>query len=611
MTGIDVWSKGPSEPGRGSSDDGKTYSDAEQAHGELSLARVALAEDDLHHAANHVAGAIGYAPALPEIHEVLAALAARGDDGGLGLFPLDSNPYIGTVVGHAHLLAPTDPARALFLLAQATEFDASKPWADAAWVRACGTEGIDPETLVRVFVTVLRALNEPVPDHLRAANQVWLVLAGHAVDAHAGHAVLQGVCSAIARRIGDPEVAVQWGRRGVELESSKLTLVWYAYALRTADRLEEALAVMHRARAQYPLDIDLSADVSSWLADSGRLDEAIQIIEDALRVDPTYDCGVHTAHRLRFRRDGDAATHLVALSDFVRSHGHVESHEHTDLADCCVGRAWLGEPAAATESTINALRSIQPEQRSGGATMHVTQMEVPSALATVDRVWPGLRITFPDPTPDLISPLSEGPVLWRYDGQRLVPAVAAPPESASALIARTVTPSWPHPVAAYDQALPLGELPAQYLLAALVHPPARPAQHHDLAEDAWIRSVQAFACLGLLHCRELGATAGDWRAPIELLTQVAYGVEDWTTEAALFGLAVAAWVQPACRAQVAQIVADRFQRARAAMGQHVVTILPGLASLVLIVPGVDEGAREGARVALVDDPPEEQSPDGS
>ena len=60
---------------------GTEFSDIEQAQGELSLARVAIAEGDLKHGANHVAGAIAYAPALPEVHEVLAGLAARSEDG--------------------------------------------------------------------------------------------------------------------------------------------------------------------------------------------------------------------------------------------------------------------------------------------------------------------------------------------------------------------------------------------------------------------------------------------------------------------------------------------------------------------------------------------------
>lgn len=589
---------------------GPEFSDLEQAQGELSLARVAIAEGDLKHAANHVAGAIAYAPALPEVHELLATLAARSEDGGLGLFPVEADAYLGTVVAHAHLLSWRDPTRALFLLVQATEFDPAKPWADAAWVRACPIETIDPDSLVRIFVTLIRPLSEPVPEDLRRINQIWLDLARRAVAGHPDHAVLHGVCSAVARRLGDTAVAVDWSRRGVELEANKLTYTWYAYALRTDGRFDEAVEVMHRARRQYPLDIDLSADVSSWLADAGRLDQALAIIEEAMRVDPTYDCGVHTAHRLRYRRDGDAATHLVALSDFMRGEAQ-PSHEHTDLADCCRGRAWLGQPAWASESVINVLRQVPPEDRHGGS-MHCTQMEVPSALATVRRAWPGLEMSYAPPAPDLVTPLRDGPSLWRFDGTGLVPGVAAPSATVATLITRTVTPVWPHPVAAYDRALPLGELAVADLLAVLVHPPARPEQYPDLLDDEWVRAVQAFACLGLLHCRELRDAQGDTRRGRELLTQLAYGVEDWITEAALFGLATAAWVDPACRPEVARTVQDRYAAAVRASEQHVVTILPGLSSLVLIVPGIDESAKGYAKAVLAasDDETEDSAADG-
>ena len=162
----------------------QAFSDVEQAQGELSLARVALAEDDLHHAANHVSGALHYAPALPEVHELLAALAARSPDGGVGLFPLDGTTFIGTVVAHAHLLAAREPQRALAMLTQATRFDPSKPWADAAWVRAATTEGFDVDELCRSLINVVSALNEPVPALVRRVNEVYLDVARHALTAH-------------------------------------------------------------------------------------------------------------------------------------------------------------------------------------------------------------------------------------------------------------------------------------------------------------------------------------------------------------------------------------------------------------------------------------------
>ena len=89
------------------------------AEGELAMARLAIDEGDLTHAARHVAGAIAHAPTLPEVHEVLAQLAAR-TGGGLEMFALEPRAFIGTVVARAHLLAAAgQPDEGLDLLAAA------------------------------------------------------------------------------------------------------------------------------------------------------------------------------------------------------------------------------------------------------------------------------------------------------------------------------------------------------------------------------------------------------------------------------------------------------------------------------------------------------------
>lgn len=139
---------------------------------------------------------------------------------------------------------------------------------------------------------------------------------------------------------------------------------------------------MREAWRRSPVDLDLTADMANWLSDAGRLDEALVIIEEAMRVDPTYDCAVHTAHRLRFARDQDPA-HLVALADFIREYP-VSSHEHTDLADSCAGHAWLGRLTPATEACMNMLGQVPAATRASGLEMQVTlsALEVPSAIAT-------------------------------------------------------------------------------------------------------------------------------------------------------------------------------------------------------------------------------------
>ena len=265
------------------------------------------------------------------------------------------------------------------------------------------------------------------------------------------------------------------------------------------------MAALRRAVAHDPDDLSVYADIAGTLADHGRLDDALSWVDRALERDPEYDCAVHTASRLRFRADGDV-THLVRLADFIRDHPD-ESHEHTDLADCCRGIAWLsGAPAAAPLPRGNAPR------------------------------------TSPSRPPTLIRRLRQVAAL-----------------------------SWAHPPAAYDAAVPLVLVPTGDLLALLAHPPAEVA-----AAEIW-------ACLGLLH----HDAEEDWLDSTRrrLLLELLDGGLDRVTEAALFALIVAAWIEPAARADVAAVVAGRLAEVASRPGAR------SVAQLALATPALDPATR--------------------
>ncbi|WP_433199495.1 tetratricopeptide repeat protein [Dactylosporangium sp. CS-047395] len=575
-----------------------------QAHGELSLARIALADGDLEHAAGHVAGAVAWAPRLPEVHELLAALVARaGDEGAIALFPIEQPAFIGSVVARAHLQGRHDPLGGLRMLAQATRFDPAQPWADVSWVRALEPRRLDPDDLARLFVAVMPGLGDPAEPAVARANEVYLDLARRACAAHPASALLHGAAAGLGRRFtalapGVLAEAVRWGAHGHRLRPDKLTAVWYAYALKADGRFEQAIQVMRQAWQQQPDEVDLCADMANWLAEAGRLDEALDLLDSAIRRVPDYDCAVHTAARLRFQRDGDVR-HLVALVDFMREHP-VTSHEHTDLDGACRGRPWLGRVAGPTESVVNLLRQIPRDQRDMGGVATLTALEVPSALRLVHRDVPGLSLTIEGaPPPDMVAPQRPfGRVLWTYAGMSAAPAVPPPTPRAVDLLRGVVRPDWPNPVAAYDHALPLGQLPAAELVALLVHPPA--GTDPGLPDGVWERACQAYTCLGLLHCEELraGTEPGDTARSRRLLTEIVFGVEDWTTEAAVFALVVAAWLDPACRAEVRATVAERFLDAVQQARTRGVTIAESLAVLALRTPEMAPAVTSVARDLL-------------
>ncbi|WP_341717462.1 tetratricopeptide repeat protein [Micromonospora sp. FIMYZ51] len=606
---------------------------------ELALARRALDAGELTRAANHVASALVRAPTLPEVHETLARLAAADGAGGLDLFPLQHHTFVGAVVARAHLLAAAGrPAEGLDLLVAATAHAPGADWAGVPWVIAPElAERIGPDRAARVLMQVCAAAPDPVPPADRPALAAYLTLARNAITVHPEHGLLLGTASALARRVGEVTLAVRWAARGVRAAPSKMGEVWLGYALRSAGRTREALAALRRAVDHDPDDLAVYADIAGTLADHGRLDEALSWIEQALVRNPSFDCAVHTAHRLRFQRDGDVR-HLVALADFVRDHPD-DSHEHGDLAECCRARPWLGQltppapapvpaqrsaeappsdrpptaeaarptagpptagPPTAGPSTAEAARPTAAPPTTGPPTTGPPTAGPPTAEAA--RAADQARVSEPARAVDPPRPSDRAPAtdpLRAADAAGPVsPAVrpTAPPPSAEAArrLRQLAHPAWPHPPAAYDTAVVLATLDLTDLLGLLAHPPETPqtALGRVLSGQdpaLWVRCVQVWTCLGLLHHRtdEPWVESTRRRVLVELVDEV-----EELAEAALFALVTAAWVDPSVRPDVAGLVAGRLTvAAREGTGLNV----PSLAHLALATPDLDSGTVALAR----------------
>ncbi|MCW3839439.1 tetratricopeptide repeat protein [Micromonospora yasonensis] len=576
------------------------------AEEELALARLALAEGDLAHAAGHVAAALVQSPTLPEVHETLARLdAASGGD--LELFPLGHHAYVGAVVARAHLLAAAGrPAEGLDLLAAASGYAPGTDWAAVPWVTAPELpERLDPERTARILMQICAAVPDPVPRRLRDPLRPYLTLARNAVTVHPGHPLLLGAASALARRLGAAALAVTWAARGVRAQPTKLGEVWLGYAYRSAGRTREALAALGRAVALDPDDLAVYADIAGTLADNGRLDEALDWIDRALAKDPTFDCAVHTAYRLRFQRDGDVA-HLVALADFVREHPD-DSHEHGDLAECCRSRPWLGQVTPAGGPVLDALRQALGADGTVRVAVRLDALEPPSAMRTAAAAAPGLdvevaAVSDPDPREPRRATTCQ---LWRYEGTIAAPTLPTPSAEAGERVRQLAHPAWPHPPAAYDAAVGLATVELADLLGLLVHPPEAPATALGRVltgqdPSLWVRCVQVWACLGLLHHHTDEPWADSTRRRV--LLELVWGVEDWITEAALFALVTAAWVDPAVRPDVARVVAERLADVVAVARERPVPIAVSLAYLSLATPDLDPATRDLART-LITAPP--------
>ncbi|MFG2167927.1 hypothetical protein [Micromonospora chersina] len=250
--------------------------------------------------------------------------------------------------------------------------------------------------------------------------------------------------------------------------------------------------------------------------------------------------------------------------------------------------AWLGFVPAGKASSINAVAGLNPQQMA--TEIGISAMEPPSAIALVRRRCPGIVIAMGRPgEPDPRQPLRPGgAVLWHYDGTRETAALPPPdPDAAGVVTELAAQRSWGPPAVTLHAAARLREVPVKELLSLLVHPPQSPVRTRM---SVWERTVQAWCCLGLLHRGETG-----------LLANIVFGVEDWTTEAAAYALVASAWTDPAQRAGVAALVAERFEKAFTAQQTRPVLIATSLAQLACVTPDLSAATRDAARRMLAED----------
>ncbi|GAB2490338.1 tetratricopeptide repeat protein [Nocardiopsis aegyptia] len=582
-----------------------------EAEGELSMARLALDGGDLRHAADHVATAITFAPALPEIHELLAHLA-RHPQGGADLFPMDERVYLGTVVCRGHVLASLgDRAEAVRLLVSAQCHSPGHAWADVPWMYDPGLgAALPPEAVCDAIGRLLGVAGDPVPEAERAAFAPFLSLVRSAIAAHPGHAMLLWSASILVRRLGDTDAAVELALRSARIEPSAFAAVALGTAYRAQGRWAQAEQAWRQALDLEPDNLAVHTDMAEMLAEAGRPEDGLAWVEAALRKEPDHPSAFPTACVLRFGRDGDLA-HLVALADHLRARPD-NAHAAGALARAAHGIPWVGRYVGPTEAVVNMLhQSLESVDGTGTPELTVALYapEPPSALLAFVRALPGSDITVgdiqpPDPrytVPEVFGGDRLEPVrrrLWDFDGTAPRPNVAPPSASAAETMRDLALRTWQHPVHAYDEGVRLAGLGLTDLLGVLVHPPEPPMDEPGVWPD-WIRLVQIWACLGLTHYEADRPWHGSVRR--RALVDLAFGPEDWVTEAALFALVALAWTHPDDRADIAGLVTDRFHAAVEAAGSRPVTILDSIAHLVLATPEVEERVRAFAREVLAEE----------
>jgi hypothetical protein len=316
--------------------------------------------------------------------------------------------------------------------------------------------------------------------------------------------------------------------------------------------------------------------------------------------DPQFPHREAARHALRFRACGDVAD-LVAVHDDPHPCGMTEIL----FAMASSKRPWLNWVPMPTEAISNLANEIGARRARGEDAaftgLALSAAEPASAVTACRRVNGPVDIgvdQFPDP--DIRQPVRVGRyTVWRYYGEEPVPAVSPPSAEAIRVLHQVAANPWASPLAGYVQAAPLGELPLDDLLGLLTHLPGPPDtqrwQHLAASTPTyWYRLMQPWVCLGLLHHAETEPWSTSTRR--EVLVDLAFGIEDWTTDAALFALVTAAYRDPDLREEVRGMVRERLDVAVGA--NRVVTIEESLARLMIVTPGCRADDRAVATAVL-------------
>ncbi|MCE7011000.1 tetratricopeptide repeat protein [Kibdelosporangium philippinense] len=365
------------------------------AEGEVAVARLVADSGDLPHALRHLADAIAYDPRLPDVHEALAEIIARAGGAEQLLQVLDEvegQDFIGTIALRAHASAVAGQwDGAVATLFAVAGHEPSRSWLDVAWLRRPDLpDHVSPKAMAIAVGRLAQGLADPVPDDEREPLLPAWELLSASVARHGDHAMLLWCASLLARRLGEHDEAIAWAEKSYEIEPSHEAVVVKGYALRSAGRNDEAIALWEAEIERTPEDLGLCLDVAELLGSTNRPAEALKWTQHVLDREPDHPKAGAVALGLRYDLDEDV-TRLIALADQVREQpGSFAEHVLAKLSN---HRPWLGLVPEPEEAVINLLRQVlgkQDWQPDSLSTVTLSAVEPPSALLA-------LRTAFPRP----------------------------------------------------------------------------------------------------------------------------------------------------------------------------------------------------------------------
>ena len=609
-------------------DDAGDGSDRERAEREVQLCRAQLASGDLAHAAVHLGRALAHDPSAESAYACLDELAGaagsfeatreffKGD--GTAVAPGNAAAIIALLPGQGRV------ANAVELLGSVVAADPAKPWAGAPWFNPDLGLSLPEVSIGRALSAIWEAIGNPAPSEAAPALAPWLALARAVASRPGVRADVLCAASALARRLGAHQEAIDWCRMAEERDkqtdgvASQPTLIMLGYAYRDAGQPGPAIEAWTRATARKPVNADILLDLADITFDQGAFAQSLRWAERAAVANGSSSKVRAALLAARFRAGGDAGglgglgadvAPLIELADLSAAHPD-SSYIRQRVSKACAGAYWLRTVPPPTEAicaTFGELARIEESGEGSVASVRsfMTSLEAPTAMALHRARFPQASIEVApiiEPDPRICVKTEFGPPLWRYDGTEATATVPPPSTAAFELVHDIAKGIWADPLVAYDQAARFGMLDTAELLGLLAHMPAprEPSwvamgREHPLY---WQRLAQVWVCVGILHHRAEEPWPDSARRT--LLLRLLFGPEDWTVDAAAFALCVGAWRFPGQRAEVAKVIGQRYLHAAKAVGRRPTELHEPLAHVLLICPDIDPKIARQARKAVAE-----------
>ena len=531
--------------------------EANSPEDDIRVARGALSEGDLAHAAFHVACALADNPLREDWKALLAAIAGKDDDPESLLSVDEEEVYLGVVAGQAFILEQSGKlSDALILIGEAIEYDPRIPY--ATWVtewllraeRSDLNDALDSDALTAFLHALLRsgALEELDESQTLSFCRAFQLISDQTPRATEDFEYAR---CAILRRMGEFEKALETAEAMMEIAPSWRSAICVAMVHRESGNVEKALEAYRRAAAFEPSEVSTYLDMGDVLLGEGKYSEAAVEYDKACIIEDESPWAYPSFLYCRYFAEEQSVVAeeiLQELESYVSAHPDngraADLLEHVQRLRERPYKEYLPEPH---EALIQVVRQLIDDGKSiddASIDIGLSYLEAPSAVSACRKAFALAgdegadelvvsvsTIQSPDPRQ---CPEDSVACLWHYEGVEAAPAVD-PPRSDAVIAAVTEIAESPYHLHAWWQdacqlASRLTKDHVSDLLACMVHPPESRA---DFVPWIWLQHVQIAAAMLLAQIERR-----DWSSSTleNSLLALCHGTKDWTVCAAIIAL---------------------------------------------------------------------------